>query len=55
MITQGAQPTLVAQDGNVTEFPVLPIAPEEIVDSNGAGDAFVGGYLAQVVRTLATW
>ena len=30
-------------DGKVTEFPVALIKPELIVDTNGAGDAFVGG------------
>ncbi|TNN56142.1 Adenosine kinase [Liparis tanakae] len=31
-------------------FPVLPIDPEKIVDTNGAGDAFVGGFLSELVR-----
>ena len=30
-------------DGKVKEYPVIPIAAEDIVDTNGAGDAFVGG------------
>lgn len=30
-------------DGVVTEFPVHLIPAEKIVDTNGAGDAFVGG------------
>lgn len=30
-------------DGNITEYPVALIKQEEIVDTNGAGDAFVGG------------
>ena len=30
-------------DGAIQEFPVIPIKEEDIVDTNGAGDAFVGG------------
>ncbi|XP_069123805.1 uncharacterized protein [Argopecten irradians] len=50
IITQGADPIIVAKDGEVTEYPVIPIKSEDIVDTNGAGDAFVGGYLAQLVK-----
>ena len=37
----------------VLEFPVTSLAKEEIVDTNGAGDAFVGGFLAQQVWLTA--
>lgn len=30
-------------DGKTTEYPVIPIADKDIIDTNGAGDAFVGG------------
>ena len=30
-------------------FPVIPLAKEKLVDTNGAGDAFVGGFLSQFV------
>jgi len=50
VITQGADPTLVANGQEVVEFAVEKIPKEEIVDSNGAGDAFVGGFLAGLVR-----
>lgn len=50
VITQGADPTLVANGEKVMEFPVDKIAKEEIVDSNGAGDSFVGGFLAGLIR-----
>lgn len=50
IITQGADPTIVAYEGKISEFPVIPISPEKIVDTNGAGDAFVGGYLSQLVQ-----
>ena len=50
VITQGADPTVVAQaDGTVTQHPVIPLAKEQLVDTNGAGDAFVGGFLSQLV------
>ncbi|XP_046844534.1 adenosine kinase-like [Xenia sp. Carnegie-2017] len=50
VITQGKDPTLVAKDGNITEYPVALIKQEEIVDTNGAGDAFVGGFLVQYLQ-----
>ncbi|XP_071808732.1 uncharacterized protein [Asterias amurensis] len=50
IITQGADDTIVAQDGKVTKYPVLKLTSDEIVDTNGAGDAFVGGFLAQMVQ-----
>lgn len=27
-------------------YPVIPVAKEKLVDTNGAGDAFVGGMLS---------
>jgi len=51
VITQGDQPTFVAIGPNeVREFAIIPLAPENIVDTNGAGDAFVGGFLSQLVQ-----
>lgn len=35
-------PCLCSED-KVDTFPVLKIDPKDIVDTNGAGDAFVGG------------
>ncbi|XP_013383354.1 adenosine kinase 2 isoform X2 [Lingula anatina] len=49
VFTQGASPVLIAHEGKVTEYPVIPIAEKDMVDTNGAGDAFVGGFLAQYV------
>ena len=47
IITHGKDPTIVADsDGTVQEFPVAPIEADKILDTNGAGDSFVGGYLA---------
>lgn len=50
IITQGSLPTIVAHGGEVTEYPVNEIRPEEIVDTNGAGDCFVGGFLSQLIQ-----
>jgi adenosine kinase len=58
IVTQGTDPTLVAVQGEdeVQVFPVHAITAEEINDTNGAGDAFAGGFLAGVVqgKPLAT-
>ncbi|CAJ1371444.1 unnamed protein product [Effrenium voratum] len=53
VITQGAEPTVVARRGAVTLHEVQTLAPELIVDTNGAGDAFVGGFLAAVSKGRA--
>lgn len=50
VITHGANPVILACDGKIQEFPVPPISRENIVDTNGAGDAFSGGFLAQYVQ-----
>merc|ERR1712037_582316 len=49
VITQGSDPVIAVEHGKLHSFPVAPIPKEEIVDTNGAGDAFVGGFLAQQV------
>jgi len=48
VITQGPDPVIVVQNGKVTECHVTKLASDKIVDTNGAGDAFVGGFLAQL-------
>ncbi|XP_054166645.1 adenosine kinase-like [Oppia nitens] len=49
--TQGAASVLVASTGSseVLEFSVPVVEESKIVDTIGAGDAFVGGYIAQLV------
>ncbi|KAL3159585.1 hypothetical protein ABBQ38_009998 [Trebouxia sp. C0009 RCD-2024] len=49
VITQGAEPTVVASQGKVIVVPVITLPKEKVVDTNGAGDAFVGGFLSQLV------
>lgn len=48
VFTQGSKETIVFHQGEILKFPVQPLADSEIVDTNGAGDAFVGGFLAQL-------
>lgn len=55
IITQGAEPTIVAtcqpgQEATVELIPVAPIDPATIVDTNGAGDSFVGGFFASLAQ-----
>jgi len=50
VFTQGCEPTICAFEGKVTEYPVIKIKAEDIVDTNGAGDSFVGGFLSQFMQ-----
>lgn len=51
VITQGVNPTIVATvSSGVKEYPVVKIPNEQIVDTNGAGDAFCAGYMSQFVQ-----
>ena len=50
VFTQGKDPTLVACGGVVSSFPVEMLPKEKLVDTNGAGDAFVGGFLAMLAK-----
>lgn len=49
VFTQGDLPVVVCKDGKVSEYSVPKLSDEEMVDTNGAGDAFVGGFLARYV------
>ncbi|KAI0005714.1 Ribokinase-like protein [Xylariaceae sp. FL0662B] len=52
VITQGTQPTVIAIQGQdeVKEFSVPTISADKINDTNGAGDAFAGGFVAGLVQ-----
>ncbi|PAV64816.1 hypothetical protein WR25_01047 [Diploscapter pachys] len=51
VFTQGPEPVIVVKNENdVTKFPVHRLEKDEIVDTNGAGDAFCGGFLAQYIQ-----
>ncbi|XP_005565499.2 adenosine kinase isoform X7 [Macaca nemestrina] len=49
IFTQGRDDTIMATESEVTAFAVLDQDQKEIIDTNGAGDAFVGGFLSQLV------
>jgi adenosine kinase len=49
VFTQGADATIIAYQGTVTTYPVERLPKELLVDTNGAGDAFVGGFLSQLI------
>lgn len=49
VITQGKDPVILVEGDNVTLVPVSKLSREQIVDTNGAGDAFTGGFLSQMV------
>ncbi len=54
IVTQGKDPVLVAackegsSEHSMIEIEVPALTKEQIVDTNGAGDAFVGGFLSQL-------
>lgn len=50
VITQGCKPTIVCVDGEIAEYPILELKPSKLVDTNGAGDAYVGGFLSGLVQ-----
>lgn len=51
VITQGASSTLVAvaNQAQVKVYPVTPLPEDKIEDTNGAGDAFAGAFMAALV------
>jgi adenosine kinase len=50
VFTQGADQTIVVRNGKVSKHKVTKMAKEDMVDVNGAGDAFVGGFLAALIK-----
>lgn len=55
IVTQGAEPTIVCtcqpgQEPAIELIPIDPIESELIVDTNGAGDAFVGGFFSELAK-----
>lgn len=55
IITQGSSATIVASSTSPTSapttksYPVTALKDDEIVDTNGAGDSFCGGFLGALV------
>ena len=51
MITQGADPVVVAEDGKVKLFPVISLPKEKLVDTNGAGmNSLISLFLPRVLK-----
>ncbi|XP_034158618.1 adenosine kinase isoform X1 [Pangasianodon hypophthalmus] len=50
VFTQGKEGTIMAKGEKLEMFPVIEIDQKDIVDTNGAGDAFVGGFLSELVQ-----
>ncbi|KAI5961076.1 ADO1 [Candida margitis] len=55
IFTQGTEPTVTVTDlGNgeveVHQYPVQQLKKEDVVDTNGAGDAFAAGFIASLVE-----
>jgi len=48
VFTQGIDETVVVHNGMTKKHPVIALPKEALVDTNGAGDAFVGGFLSQL-------
>jgi len=46
IMTHGPDPVRIYHEGKLKIFPVPVVTKEVIVDTNGAGDAFFGGFLA---------
>eukprot|EP00756_Hemistasia_phaeocysticola_P006549 Hpha_TRINITY_DN13888_c0_g1::TRINITY_DN13888_c0_g1_i1::g.69565::m.69565/K00856/E2.7.1.20, ADK; adenosine kinase len=47
VITQGPGPVVVATDEGVVTYETSRLPTEQVIDTNGAGDAFAGGFLAR--------
>lgn len=50
VVTQGSDPTIVAINGFTKEYAITALPKEKLVDTNGAGDAYVGGFLAALSK-----
>ncbi|ROT82301.1 uncharacterized protein [Penaeus vannamei] len=50
VVTKGPSPLLYVDNHIVRERCVPPISPKDIIDTTGAGDSFVGGFLAALSR-----
>ena len=39
-----------SEEVELKEFPVAALEKDQIIDTNGAGDSFVGGFLSQIYQ-----
>jgi len=49
IFTHGPNPTIIFHNGNVKEVEPVKCKTEDIVDVNGAGDSFAGGFVAGLI------
>eukprot|EP01067_Filipodium_phascolosomae_P006322 Filipodium_phascolosomae@DN4580_c0_g1_i1.p1 len=54
VLTQGSGDTIILEAGSIQRYPVTLVPKEELADTDGAGDAFVGGFLAGKAMCLPT-
>ncbi|XP_017145529.1 adenosine kinase [Drosophila miranda] len=53
MVTDAVCPVLCFQENErILEYPVPKVDKKKVVDTNGCGDAFVGGFLSQLVQKM---
>ena len=50
IFTHGVEPTVVVSSRGTSTYPVKPLDSSKIVDTNGAGDAFAGGFMAGLTK-----
>lgn len=50
ILTQGHLPVLLFENDSIQEFEIPLLEESEIVDTNGAGDGFVGGFVSQLIQ-----
>jgi len=50
VVTQGPEHVIVWSGHGVKRFAVDQLPDDEIVDTNGAGDSFVGGFLSEIYQ-----
>jgi adenosine kinase len=53
IFTFGPLPVLIYNEGKLHKYDVPPLEKSAIVDTNGAGDAFLGGFLAGLLQDKA--
>jgi len=53
IFTRGADPAYIAQNGTITETSPTLLDKDKIVDLNGAGDSFCGGFIAGLMKGLS--
>ncbi|CAH00643.1 adenosine kinase [Kluyveromyces lactis] len=50
IFTHGLEPTVSVSAEGTNTYDVVPLDPSKIVDTNGAGDAFAGGFVAGLAQ-----